>query len=122
MRSENPADQSLLRLEDTLKELEIVLGESARPVVGEVRQLLSQAIASRQAGDSARMIDHIRAAMERLAQLAGQLDRDEGALMRAVAGRFAAALAAGDKGAAKQAVGVMRGKAGAAEGDDDSDW
>ncbi len=115
---------SFLQLIERLGELEVVIGPQARPVVAEVRSRLKEAAAAREGGDVPGALAIIGQAMQRLAALAGSLDAAEGALMRAIAGSFAQALGVGDKGAAKQAVNVMRGKAGdsCADKDKDSDW
>jgi hypothetical protein len=115
---------SFLQLIDRLGELEVVIGPQARPVVAEVRSQLKEAAAARERGDVPGALAIIGQAMQRLAALAGSLDAAEGALMRAIAGSFAQALGAGDEGAAKQAVNVMRGKAGDSfpDKDKDSDW
>jgi len=111
---------SFLQLIDRLGELEIVIGPQARPVVAELRSRLQEAVAARERGDVPGALAIIGQAMGRLAALAGSLDAAEGTLMRAIAGSFAQALGAGDKGAAKQAVNVMRSKAG--DKDEDSEW
>jgi hypothetical protein len=94
-------------------------------VVAEVQGRLREAAAARERGDVPAALAIIAQAMERLAGLASSLDAAEGALMRAIAGSFAQALTAGDRGGAKQAVDVMRSKAGDSPRDDrdkDSDW
>ena len=111
---------SFLQLIDRLGELEIVIGPQARRVVAELRSRLQEAVAARERGDVPGALAIIGQAMGRLAALAGSLDAAEGTLMRAIAGSFAQALGAGDKGAAKQAVNVMRSKAG--DKDEDSEW
>lgn len=115
---------SFLQLIDRLGELEVVIGEQARPVVAEVRAQLKEAASARERGDVPVALAIIGQAMERLASLAGGLDAAEGALMRAIAGSFAQALNAGDRGTAKQAVDIMRTKAGDSpkDPDSDSDW
>ena len=115
---------SFLQLIDRLGELEVVIGEQARPVVAEVRSRLKEAASARQRGDVPGALAIIGQAMERLAGLASGLDAAEGALMRAIAGSFAQALNAGDRGTAKQAVDMMRTKAGdsSKDPDSDSDW
>lgn len=115
---------SFLQLIDRLGELEVVIGEQARPVVAEVRSRLKEAASARQRGDVPGALAIIGQAMERLAGLASGLDAAEGALMRAIAGSFAQALNAGDRGTAKQAVDMMRNKAGdsSKDPDSDSDW
>jgi hypothetical protein len=117
---------SFLQLIERLGELEVVIGPQARPVVAEVQTRLREAAAARQRGDMPGALAIIGSAMERLAALANTLDAGEGALMRAIAGSFAQALSAGDKGGAKRAVEIMRNKAGESSSDKDrdkdSDW
>jgi len=121
---DSAALDSFLKLADSLGELEVVIGPAARPAVAEVRDGLRRAIAMRDQGDLPAAIVAIRAAMERLARLGAELDPSEGAMMRAIADRFTAALAFGDKGIAKGAVTVMRSKAGDIRKlkDDDNQW
>jgi len=115
---------SFLQLIDRLGELEVVIGEQARPVVAEVRGRLKEAASARERGDVPVALAIIGQAMQRLAGLASGLDAAEGALMRTIAGSFAQALNAGDRGTAKQAVNMMRTKAGDSpkDPDSDSDW
>ncbi len=91
---------SFLQLIERLGELEVVIGPQARPVVAEVHSRLKDAAAARERGDVPGALAIIGQAMQRLAALASSLDAAEGALMRAIAGSFAQALGAGDKGAA----------------------
>ena|SRR6266446_6647280 len=116
------SDDPFVKLAENLGELEIVIGERARPAIAEVRAGLRDAIACRERGDMPAAIAAIRAAMQRLAALAGDLDPEEGAMMRFIAERFTAALGAGDKGDAKTVVDVMRHKAGDAKDDPKKDW
>jgi hypothetical protein len=112
-----------LQLVDRLGELEVVIGPQAKPVVAEVRNRLLEAASARERGDVPGALAIIGQAMERLAGLASHLDAAEGAFMREIAASFAQALSAGDQGAVKQAVGLMRGKAGDdSKKDDDTDW
>lgn len=115
-------NDSFLQLIERLGELEVVIGAQARPVVAEVRARLKEAASARERGDVPAALAIIGQAMERLAGLASGLDAAEGALMRAIAGSFAQALTAGDRGIARQAVDVMRTKAGDSSKDQDSDW
>ena len=101
-----------LQLVERLGELEVVIGQQARPVVAEVRVRLLEAASARERGDVPGALAIIGQAMERLAGLAGHLDAAEGAVMRAIAASFAQALGAGDTGAAKHTVEVMPSKAG----------
>jgi hypothetical protein len=111
-----------LKLADGLGELEITIGERARPIVADVRQRLRAAVASRERGDLPASLEQLRGAMERLAAIASELDPEEGATMRMVAQQFTEALKLGDKGAAKEAVNLMRHKSGDPSDDDNSEW
>jgi hypothetical protein len=119
-----PQPDSFLELINRLGELEVVIGPQAKAVVAEVQSRLREAAAARERGDVPAALAIIGHAMERLAGLASNLDPAEGTLMRAIAGSFAQALSVGDKGSAKQAVDVMRSKAGdkPSRSDDDKDW
>jgi hypothetical protein len=118
----NPADDPFAKLAQNLGELEVVIGEQARPAVAEVREKLRDVIACRERGDMPAAIVAIRTAMERLAALASVLDPQEGAMMRFIAERFTQALGTGDRGDAKTVVDVMRRKAGDTSDDDKKDW
>jgi len=111
-----------LKLADNLGELEITIGERARPAVAELRQRLRAAVASRERGDLPGSLEQLRGAMERLAAIASELDPEEGAMMRTVAQRFTEALKLGDKGTAKEAVNLMRHKSGDPGDEDSSEW
>lgn len=112
-----------LQLVERLGELEVVIGQQARPVVAEVRSRLLEAASARERGDVPGALVIIGQAMERLAGLASHLDAAEGAIMHTIAASFAQALGAGDKGTAKQAVEVMRTKAGDdSKKEPGSDW
>lgn len=112
----------MLKLADTLGELEIVIGDKARPVVAELRTSLVEAAACREKGDMPAAVDIIHRAMDRLAELAVQLDPTEGMVMRLIADRFTRALTADDKGTVKDAVNLMRNRAGGTKDDDKLDW
>jgi hypothetical protein len=118
----NPADDPFTKLAQNLGELEIVIGERARPAIAGVREGLRDALACRERGDMAGSIAAIRVAMERLANLGSSLDPEEGAMMRLIAERFTAALGAGQKRDAKSTVDVMRRKAGDTKDDGSKDW
>jgi hypothetical protein len=113
---------SFIRLGESLGELEVTIGPVARPVIAEVRTRLAEAAARQQNGDTPAAIDIIRSAMERLASLAGVLDPAEAMLMRMLSEHFSYALRSGDKAAAKNAVNIMRHKAGDPQDEPDSDW
>ena len=108
----NPVDDSLVALAANLRELEVVIGERARPVVAQVRAELREATASSGRGDTAAALDQIRRAMDRLAALGSELDPAEGAMMREIARIFMRALSFGETGRAREAVNLMRHKAG----------
>ena len=118
----NPADDPFTKLAQNLGELEIVIGERARPAIAGVRERLRDALACRERGDMAGSIAAIRLAMAQLAALGSTLDPAEGAVMQTIAERFANAIGAGHKGDAKTSVDMMRRKAGDTKDDDDTDW
>jgi hypothetical protein len=122
MALHDPTSDSFLKLADNLRELEVVIGDKARPVVAQVREELREAVASRERGDMAGTLEKIRRAMERLANLGSQLDPAEGAMMREISRIFMQSLNIGEKGAAKDVVNVMRHKAGDPKDDDRTDW
>ncbi len=115
-------DDPFAKLANSLGELEVVIGERARPAVAEVRAGLADAMAARERGAVPEAIAAIRRAMERLAALGAELDPAEGALMRFIAERFTEALEIGRTGEAKEAVGLMRRSAGDTSDDDKADW
>jgi hypothetical protein len=115
-------EDPFVQLAGKLGELEIVIGPKARPAVNRVRAGLREAIAMRERGDVPGAIAAIRAAMERLAALGAELDREEGTAMREIAAQFIQALGAGAKGGAKSAAATMRQKAGDTGGGDRNDW
>lgn len=118
----DPAGDPFASLARNLGELEVVIGERARPAVAAVRAELDGAIAARESGDMPAALAAIRRAMERLARLGDDLDPEEGAIMRFVAERFTAALNLGRKGEAKEAIGLMRNRAGDTKDDNKNDW
>jgi hypothetical protein len=73
-------------------------------------------------GDRSEAISAIRAAMGRLAALADSLDPAEAQLMRLLSDRFSQALTIGNKSAAKEAVNLMRHKAGDPKDEPNTDW
>ncbi|MGH7948789.1 MAG: hypothetical protein ACREQF_06170 [Candidatus Binataceae bacterium] len=116
------AEDPFVRLTENLRELEVVIGEKARPVVAEVRAGLTEALRLRERGEVAGALSSIRRAMERLASLATELDAGEGLLMRAIAERFTQALDLGRKGDTKEAVNLMRRKAGDTKDEPNTEW
>ena len=119
--SDSP-DDPFVKLTQNLGELEIVIGERARPAIAGAREGLRDALACRERGDIAGSIAAIRIAMERLASLGATLDPEEGAMMRLIAERFTGALNTGQKGDAKASVDLMRRKAGDTKDDESKDW
>jgi hypothetical protein len=120
--SDNLSLDPFLKLAENLGELEVTIGERARPAVVELRQRLRAAAASRERGDLPGSLEQLKSAMERLAAIAGELDPEEGALMRMVAQRFTEALKLGDKSTAKEVVNLMRHKSGDPKDEDSSKW
>ena len=114
--------ESFIRLGESLGELEVTIGPAARPVIAELRIRLAEAVASHRNGNTQGAIDIIRSAMERLAALASTLDPAEALLMRTMSEHFSNALLAGDKHTAKNAVNLMRHKAGDPEDEPHGDW
>jgi hypothetical protein len=113
---------SFAKLGESLGELEVTVGPAARPVIAEVRMRLAEAAAKHNNGDTAGAIGTIRSAMQRLASLAGIFDPAEAMLMRMIGEYFSNALRAGDKHGAKDAVNLMRRKAGDPKDEPNSDW
>jgi hypothetical protein len=113
---------SFVKLAEDLGELEVTIGESARPVVAEVRIRMAEAAARHERGDTPGAIDIIRNAMARLASLGNSLDPAEAMLMRMIIEHFTNALRVGDRNTAKNAVNVMRHKAGDPKDEPHSDW
>jgi hypothetical protein len=122
LSSDNLSLDPFLKLAENLGELEVTIGDRARPAVVELRQRLRAAAASRERGDLPGSLEQLKSAMERLAAIAGELDPEEGALMRMVAQRFTEALKLGDKGTAKEVVNLMRHKSGDPKDEDSSKW
>ena len=98
-----------------LRELEVVLGKEAEPVIAEVRAALIAAMAARDRGDVPDAVARIGHGMDRLTALADRLDTNEAVLMRALAQTFRAALLRGDQTAVKQSTAAMFEKSGAVE-------
>jgi hypothetical protein len=114
--------ESFLNLADALGELELIAGPKARPVIAVMRDQLAAAAAKRQTGDSEGAMALISRAMSNLVAICGELDMSEGAMMRMVMDRFEQALTAGDKSSAKEAITIMRHKAGDTKNDPHGDW
>lgn len=104
---------SLEAVASRLGELEIVLGRHVRPALQTVRAMLVTALAARDRGDVQAAVAAIGGAMDRLGALADELEPAEGAVMRAVAQSFRAALLRGDDAQARQAADVMLSRSGA---------
>jgi hypothetical protein len=122
MALHDPTNDPFLKLAEALRELEVVIGEKARPVVAQVREELREAVAIRARGDTVGTLKKIHRAMERLANLGAEVDPAEGAMMGEIARIFIQSLNFGQKGAAKDVVNVMRHKAGDPKDDDRTDW
>ena len=114
--------ETFLNLGDSLGELELIAGPKARPVIAMMRNQLIAAAAKRQAGDAQGALALITQAMGNLVAIGIEVDSNEGAMMRAIADRFGQAMSAGDKGSAKEAVTLMRHKAGDPKDDPSNDW
>src|ERR1700730_13795141 len=117
----DPTNDSFLKLADGLRELEVVIGEKARPVVVQVRKELREAVASRERGDMSGTLEQIHRPSERLANLVAEVDPAEGAMMREIARIFMQSLNFGEKGAAKEDSNVILHKPGDPKDDDHSD-
>jgi len=113
---------AFVNLGDSLRELELIAGPGARPLIAGIRDGLARAAAKREAGDLEGAFTLIRQAMERVAVVGSEVDSEEGAIMRLIAERFGNAFSAGDKGEAKAAIDVMRHKAGDPKDDPDTGW
>ncbi len=122
MVTDSGSVDSLLRLSESLAELEVTVGPCARPAIAEIRTRLVEAAGRKSSGDTPGALETIRAAMDRLASLAGTLDPMEAALMKSLSDRFTTALRLGDKSAAKSAINTMRHKAGDPSDEPNSDW
>jgi hypothetical protein len=119
--SDHSSNDSLLRLAHNLRELELVIGPRARPVVIELQASLREAMAKRDRADLPGALETIRQAMERLAMLAGEVDAAQAAEMRLIAHQFVRALSFGDRSGLKTAVNLMRHRAGDSS-NQDNDW
>lgn len=112
-------DTDLAALEGVLLrlgEMGAVLGSAAGPVVDAVRHALIEAMAARDRGDMPAAVATIGQAMDRLSGLADNMvDPGEGAMMRAVAQAFRAALLRGDYSDAKAVAARMMRESGAVE-------
>jgi hypothetical protein len=107
------APESLEALIAGLADLGVVFGTQAAPALAQVRERLEAALAARKAGDVARAVEGITAAMRTLAELANALDPREAAMMRAIAAQFTGALQRGDAAHAAEQVDTMRKQSGA---------
>ena len=114
--------ESFIRLGENLGELEVTIGPAARPIIADVKTRLAEAVARQKNGDTAGAFGIVRDAMERLASLAATLDPAEAMLMQTMSDYFSNALRIGDKDAARNAVNLMRHKAGDPKDDPNHDW
>jgi hypothetical protein len=120
--SDSISFDSFIRLDESLGELEVTIGPAACPVIAEVRSRLAEAAARQKNGDTPGAIAIIRGAMVRLASLGATLDPAEAMLMQMLSEHFSRALNTGDKNAAKDAVNIMRHKAGDPKDEPNTDW
>jgi hypothetical protein len=96
-----------------LDELAVVVGPTAAPRLGAVRDGLTRALALRARGDVPAATQAIAAAMQTLADLADALDPAEAGIMRAVAAQFGAATARGATAEMERTSELMRERSGA---------
>lgn len=117
--------EGLATMAARLDELETLFGPRAQPVVGRLRGALLDALAARDRGDAPAAVARLRAAMEDLVRLFGEVDPDEGAAMGRLVAGFQQALSRGQGDAAGRIADDMRRHSGAVErtrtpeGDDD---
>jgi hypothetical protein len=93
-------------------ELKAMLGPGGAPGVDAVADTLREGLAARDRGDVPTAVARIAEAMDGLAELATSADPAEGAMMRAVAEYFRAALGRGAVGEAREAAEHMRQRSG----------
>jgi hypothetical protein len=110
-----PVPLAIESVASRMRELELVLGPQAAPVVAAVRAALIDAMAARDRGDLPQALRQIAAAMDRLTGLADGLDPEEAAVMRLLAQGFRNALMRGDQTQAKQEAAAMFARSGAVE-------
>jgi len=96
-----------------LTDLAAALGSAAEAMVPAMRNDLLRAMAARDRGDSKQAVEHIAAAMGRLAKAVENLDAQEAALMRAVLERFRSALLRSDQAGVKELADIMFERSGA---------
>jgi hypothetical protein len=116
------SSNAFIKLAGELGELEVIIGPIARPVIAEVRTRLLEAAARQKNGDMTAALETIRGAMEQMASLAATLDPVEATAMRMLSQHFSDALRIGDKTTAKDAVNMMRHKAGDPKDEPNTDW
>ncbi len=110
-----PVPTALESVVAQLAELETVFGTQIAPAVAAIRNTLLAALAARDRGDTPAAVDHIGRAMDRLTALADQMDPGEGALMRALAEAFRAALLRGDQSVVQRSTAAMLQRSGGKE-------
>jgi hypothetical protein len=96
-----------------LSELAAALGSAGDAMVPAIRQDLLRAMAARDRGDPKQAVEHIAAAMGRLAKVVENLDPEEAALMRSVLERFRSALICSDQAGVKGLAEIMFERSGA---------
>ncbi len=97
----------------TMTEMEKVLGDAGKPIVAAVRQRVGEAMAARDRGDPAAMLEAISQAMSALGGLGDVLGPQEGQLIDLLAQRFKSAMLRGDTAEAKRDMDVMFERSGA---------
>jgi len=119
----NPADDPFTKLAQNLGELEVVIGERARPAIAGVRERLRDALACRERGD---MAGSIRRDSSRDGAAGRSRQRARSGRGRSDAGQSRSdslpRLAPVTKVMRKTSVDVMRRKAGDTKDDDKKDW
>ena len=93
-------------------ELKVVLGGAAPPGVDRLEAVIQTALAARDRGDVPGAMRGIVAAMELLAELAGNTPGIDAAQLRGMAAMFKQAIAHGALGEAKTAAETMREESG----------
>ena len=96
-----------------LSELGAALGPAGEAMLPAMREDLLRAVAARDRGDPKQAVEHIAAAMRRLAEAVERLDSQEAALMRAVLEQFRSALMRWDPAAARGLADSMFARSGA---------
>jgi hypothetical protein len=107
--------EGLAAMAARLGELETLFGPRAQPVVHRLRGALLDALAARDRGDAPAAAGRLRAAMEELVRLFGEIDPNEAAAMGRLVAGFQEALSQGQGDAAGRMAEDMRRHSGAVE-------